>query len=279
MFLHHEGGKRLAHVQVFADGASPTKTYSSGEFELIFPYKKPGDRVKLKLIKKDFEVVNLSDLNVILRRNPDDHVEIVMCQKGERNKFAIEHYKIKLEKNINRLKYLENSIKSARDNSDILYHIVVMRNIIGNIYLEKKEYSNAIFHYKKAMDRYQELNNKNNNLYLQEVLVTYNGLGKAYFELKDYKNAHFYQIKLLEIERTLAKEESLKYDLGLCSTLLVLCKICYYRYIQENNMMFKNGIIDYANEVINISKRYPNDKIASKNKKKALTFIRYINKY
>jgi len=92
--LQNSGGKSVRGVKISAFGATHDYSKDRGFFELIFPDKKPGDTVVLDAKKKGLEVVNRDKLNVVLRQNPDDLVEIVMCKEGDRDRYAAEYYDI-----------------------------------------------------------------------------------------------------------------------------------------------------------------------------------------
>jgi tetratricopeptide (TPR) repeat protein len=93
--LQNSGGKPVAWVQIDADDANPIVSKTSGEFTMRFPYKKPGDSVRLIVEKKDMEVVNRDNLVLLLPRNPENYRhEIVMCEEGERERWALIYYGI-----------------------------------------------------------------------------------------------------------------------------------------------------------------------------------------
>ncbi len=98
--LQNSGGKTIQGVKVTAFGANPTITNSYGQFEIQFLDKRPGNSVRLTLIKSGLEVVNRKELQVILRADPDDLVLFVMCKEGERDRNAVIYYEI-AERNIN----------------------------------------------------------------------------------------------------------------------------------------------------------------------------------
>ncbi|MFC2145752.1 tetratricopeptide repeat protein [Acidobacteriota bacterium] len=91
---HNSGGKPVQGAKIGAFNANPTVTNSFGQFELVFVDNEPGDIVNLTVIKEGLEVVNRKELEVILRRNPDFLVEIFMCKKGQRDKYAMIYYEI-----------------------------------------------------------------------------------------------------------------------------------------------------------------------------------------
>ncbi|MCU0289081.1 MAG: hypothetical protein MUF15_22145, partial [Acidobacteria bacterium] len=78
--LANSGGKPVENVQLIAFGANPGVSTGAGLFQLDFPGKNPGDVVMVVVQKKGFEVINKKDLErVVLRQNPDEVLEIVMC--------------------------------------------------------------------------------------------------------------------------------------------------------------------------------------------------------
>src|SRR4051794_20243660 len=60
-------GDPIAGVSVAAPGiANPTLSRDDGSFSLEFPYRQPGDRVRIEPTYAGFEVVNWPQLNVVL---------------------------------------------------------------------------------------------------------------------------------------------------------------------------------------------------------------------
>jgi len=96
VLYHSSGGKPVVGVQVSVAGAkgNPKKTDSSGSFALEILDKDPGDMVLLIPTKKGLEVLNRNSLDVVLRKNPDHLVKILMCREGERDEKAARFYDI-----------------------------------------------------------------------------------------------------------------------------------------------------------------------------------------
>ncbi len=92
-------GKPMAGVQVTVAGAKSNSvvTNSSGFFQLKILDKDPGDMVWLVLEKKGLEVLNRDSLEVVLRKNPDHLVKIILCDVGERDEKAARFYDIARE--------------------------------------------------------------------------------------------------------------------------------------------------------------------------------------
>jgi tetratricopeptide (TPR) repeat protein len=99
--LQNSGGQPVQGVQISAFGATPTGSNTFGQFELVLAEKKPGDQVTLTLKKDGFEIVNRKELRVVLRADPDELVEFVMCPAGQRDQYARVYYEI-AEQNINK---------------------------------------------------------------------------------------------------------------------------------------------------------------------------------
>ncbi len=69
------------------EGANPTKSNDTGQFQLDFAGKLPGDIVKMILTKDQYRVAGLDPMivEVALRQEAGDLVRIVMVRKGEYN--------------------------------------------------------------------------------------------------------------------------------------------------------------------------------------------------
>ena len=112
--LNTRGGQPVQGVQVTATGASPTMSNTFGQFELKFHEKKPGSKVALEVIKAGFEVVNRIAKEVVLRAEPDEIVEIIICKVGERDIYAVSYYQIIAEQSIIK-KYEKDLEKLKKD--------------------------------------------------------------------------------------------------------------------------------------------------------------------
>lgn len=118
--LQNSGGKPVATAQVSAFGSNSVISTNSGLFELAFSHKAPGDVVFLTVQKQGFEVVNKKDLErVILRKSPDELLEIFMCPEGKWQENAQLYYGI-AAKSINevfeeRLKKIEAEVMAGKD--------------------------------------------------------------------------------------------------------------------------------------------------------------------
>ncbi len=98
IILQSSGKKPLSEVAISSFGGNKAYSNSSGQFEIIYPNKKAGDRVSLFFEKDGYEVVNDKEMeDVIIRNDPDDIVKVIMCNVGERNKLAMSYYNIILE--------------------------------------------------------------------------------------------------------------------------------------------------------------------------------------
>lgn len=93
--LLNSGSQPLAGVQISSFGSSPTASKSDGSFELVFANKQPGDKVALLISKNGYDLVNSKEVeDVIIRKNADDLITIVMCPQGQRNQIALNYYNI-----------------------------------------------------------------------------------------------------------------------------------------------------------------------------------------
>jgi hypothetical protein len=87
--LQNSNGKPVTDVQISVFGANPTYSNTFGQFEVAFTGKKPGDVITLAIQKSGMEVVNRDDLeHVVLRKDPDDLLTIVLCPEGKRDENA-----------------------------------------------------------------------------------------------------------------------------------------------------------------------------------------------
>jgi tetratricopeptide (TPR) repeat protein len=118
--LQNSGGIPVANAQVSAVGSNSVISTDPGFFELAFPGKAPGDLVFLTVQKPGFEVVNEKDLKrVILRKNPEELLEISMCPAGKWQENAQLYYGI-AAKSINdvfdeRLKKIEAAVMAIAE--------------------------------------------------------------------------------------------------------------------------------------------------------------------
>lgn len=115
LILQNSGGTPVPNAQVSSVGISSTVTDRSGYFEFKFSNRKPGDIIKLNVVKKGLEVVNKKDLDVIIKSDPNHIEQFVMCETGTRDKYARIYYEI-AETVINKdyeeqLKKLEGDVK------------------------------------------------------------------------------------------------------------------------------------------------------------------------
>ena len=96
--LQSSGSKPLSDVKISTFGAGSVHSKSNGQFELIFPNKKPGASLSLIVDKEGYELINDKAVeNCVLKENPDDFLIIVMAKKGERDKQALLYYNIIIE--------------------------------------------------------------------------------------------------------------------------------------------------------------------------------------
>jgi tetratricopeptide (TPR) repeat protein len=113
------GGEGISLVQVWVVGENPVPTDTTGRFVLEVPDSKPGEVVKLGVNKTGMEVVNDVALEVTLRRDSQNHIEIVMCKKGQRAVYALLYFRIQLREELDeiyaaKLKALEKTYANDR---------------------------------------------------------------------------------------------------------------------------------------------------------------------
>ena len=81
-------GKRMQAIQVTARGASPAITKATsdkeGVFKLVFPNKKPGERVILDIAARTYDLVNHPrELEIVLPTSGEEkQLRLVVCKKG-----------------------------------------------------------------------------------------------------------------------------------------------------------------------------------------------------
>ncbi|MEK6208967.1 MAG: tetratricopeptide repeat protein [Pseudomonadota bacterium] len=96
VLLNQLGGQPEANVQVAADGANPTVSDSTGGFLLAFPNRKPGESVRLRVVRKGWVVVNDIQLERELPDNPNRRpLEILISKAAEREQWALQFYRLK----------------------------------------------------------------------------------------------------------------------------------------------------------------------------------------
>ena len=96
VLLNQVGGSPVGGVQVVADGANPTVSDSTGRFALGFPSRKPGDTVRLIVVREGWVVVNDLQLERELPSDPDRRpLEILISRAGEREQWAQQFYRLK----------------------------------------------------------------------------------------------------------------------------------------------------------------------------------------
>jgi len=111
-------------VEVSAFGANSCLTNNAGMFELVFPTKRPGDKVKIILGNKDsngnsLEIVNDKVLAQahIPSRPDDDILDVIVCKIGQRNEAAQQYYglfiKTANETYEKRLREIEQAVKTG----------------------------------------------------------------------------------------------------------------------------------------------------------------------
>jgi tetratricopeptide (TPR) repeat protein len=86
------------NVRVVANDASPTVSDSTGQFSLTFPTLRPGDPIKVKIVREGWAVVNDVELDRELPVNPDARRLVIVISKAqERQVWALRYYRLRGE--------------------------------------------------------------------------------------------------------------------------------------------------------------------------------------
>ncbi len=214
--LQNSNGTPVPDAQVFALGVASTVTDSSGYFEFKFSNRKPGDLIKLNVVKKGLEVVNKKDLDVVLKTDTQQIEQVVMCEIGTRDKYAAIYYGIAetaiIKSYEELLKQLEGDVKDRdktiarlREEKDAaLAQAEKMAKDFAAVNLDE-----ASEMYKKAFELFkkgdidgalQVLDDDKLAKTLHEVARSYMLKADLYILKLDFKNAETYYRKAVEAE-------------------------------------------------------------------------------
>lgn len=102
VILFQSSGKKPAVKVGVRDKQKEANTFYStetGKFNLIYPNKKPGDKIELQIDSYDgnntpIEVVNDKELKNYISTDPNEMHEIIVCKKGQRDIAAQKYFKI-----------------------------------------------------------------------------------------------------------------------------------------------------------------------------------------
>ena len=102
------GGPPIAGAEVGADGANPTVSTALGGFTLVFPEKKPGERVKVTVSMAGMVVVNWVQFDALLPADAGANVlTLVLAREAEREEMARRYFRLRslevIEANYKRL--------------------------------------------------------------------------------------------------------------------------------------------------------------------------------
>jgi len=94
--VQNSGKTPLANVQIIFSEAVPTTSDQSGRFRLAFSGRKPGDLIFFQeIVKKDYEIVNEKELQVLKIGNSDNlNKDIILAVSGQLNAAKKEYYGI-----------------------------------------------------------------------------------------------------------------------------------------------------------------------------------------
>jgi len=213
--LLNSGGKPVEGVAVNADGVNTQISNRFGRFELNFPKKNPGDVVSITVDKDGFEVINKKESDkVVLRQNPDELVEIVMCPQGAWHKAAADYYGIAAQA-INRqfdkrLKEIEKAISTSAGKDEIIRKLA-------------EERDTALAQAKKIADDFARVNlDEASDLYKTAFQLFQTGqIDQALETLDDAKleqarkNAAALEEKAVKIRKQVAEDYKLKAQLSI----------------------------------------------------------------
>ncbi len=171
--LFQSSGKKPAVKVGVRDKQKEANTFYStetGKFNLIYPNKKPGDKIELQIDSSDgnntpIEVVNDKELKNYISSDPNEVHEIIVCKKGGRDIAAMRYYKIIKASNEDEITRLKKEVIKFKGNSNILSQTVV--NL--NAKIEKLETQNDSIEIYKQAFRIASINRDGAN----ERVITY----------------------------------------------------------------------------------------------------------
>ncbi|MEL6255111.1 MAG: hypothetical protein AAFR87_24090, partial [Bacteroidota bacterium] len=96
------GEQPLPGVAVRIKGYTQTRSDNFGEFVVRLPGKEKGSRVNLGLLKDGYAVINREILKPRIPSSDNETLDIYMCPTEERDKLALQHYRIRVDNRIER---------------------------------------------------------------------------------------------------------------------------------------------------------------------------------
>ena len=119
-------------------------------------------------------------------------------------------------------------------------------NIVDDekIELEKQRKEKAVTYYKKAAEVYNELSEKEPEIYTHYLATVLHNLGVLHDDKKDYKNAKSYYDQALDIRKFLAEKQPEAFNLDVCATLLNMVTMF-------QNLIETTGQMDYKSKALN----------------------------
>ena len=126
-------GNPIENVSITASGANQVVTNTEGRFEMIFPFKTPGDVVSISVHKEGYSVLNETMLNSIaIRKDMNEIVHIILTKDGELDKTLSAFIK-QIDKNyINKLAILSNKINDTETEKQSLADSIAILNEMLN---------------------------------------------------------------------------------------------------------------------------------------------------
>jgi tetratricopeptide (TPR) repeat protein len=100
--LNELNGSPVSSVQITAlQPHTPAVTHSNGTFTLIFPNKRPGDKVDVLVTKSGYKVVNWVQLGLNLPKDSDSEIlSILLSKPGDVDRMALIFYRLKVDEAI-----------------------------------------------------------------------------------------------------------------------------------------------------------------------------------
>ena len=106
--------------------------------------------------------------------------------------FSVEHFLFLYEK---AMFYYQRALRNAIQKGDDIQGVAVAYNNIGDLYIIKGDYNNALAYFQKSLDLWQQSYSEEES----NVATYYNNIGSVYSELGNYSEALSYYQKALEI--------------------------------------------------------------------------------
>jgi len=126
--------------------------------------------------------------------------------------------------------------------------------------IDKIRKEKALEYYKKAIDVYNKLVQKEPELYSHYLATAHHNLGVLYDTKSDFKNAEDSFEKALFIRRDLANKHPKEFNLDVCVTLFNIVTMYQNLLEQTVNIGFKDASLKILNEIEKRMKLYSNEK-------------------